>query len=371
MARSSSGLAGLLRPLLALYVPFMLLLCVILLTFAAGLVAFHVSTGFWIFLLLAILVVLPIGHVIWALFTVLRLTIPEDELELRLPRDTLSGLYEFVAEVARERDCPAPDEILIVPDRVAAAREGEDGRHVLILGGLALATFTQPALAGVVAHELAHFRAGDTRLSRAAWRRHVLMDLLEYRIHAQPGTKLNPMIWLLLGYHRLYALAWSADSREREYAADRYTVDHVGKEQAAAALMLITLTERLPWVRLSNIAQNVVETNLPVDQIFSEQRLRAKNIGRSEWEEACEKELRRPTEALDSHPALKQRLKAIKVSPKNALIYALDQPGPPARDLVAAWPGIEKMLTQRLVALYRAAHLAKLEFAQIVLGRAR
>src|SRR5262249_47004749 len=156
-----------------------------------------------------------------------------------------------------------------------------------------------------IAHELAHYREGDTFFTRRARRHHMFMGVLHDHLWEQSSTKLNPLIWLVLAYHALYQRAWAADSRLREYAADRYTVKQVGKEQAGAALIHMTLAERLPWVRLSNVAQSVVETRLPVDQIFTEQRRRAQQIRPSEWREACEKELRQLTRVLDSHPCLK------------------------------------------------------------------
>ena len=74
----------------------------------------------------------------------------------------------------------------------------------------------------------------------------------------------------------------------------------------------------------------------------------------------------RQTESFDSHPALRDRLKAMGVPPRKALKLALDQAGPPARDLVPSWPAIERKLTERLIALYRESHLIKQEMGQIL-----
>src|SRR5262249_31294119 len=118
------------------------------------------------------------------------------------------------------------------------------------------AAFSQETLAGVVAHELAHFTAGDTRLSRRAARRMLVMALLEHRFRVQRGTHFNPLVWLIRLYHLLFEMVWAAQSRAQEFAADRHQVQHAGKKAAAAALLFVTVTERLPWVRLSNIAKS-------------------------------------------------------------------------------------------------------------------
>ncbi|HLW65578.1 MAG TPA: M48 family metalloprotease [Gemmataceae bacterium] len=358
-------LAKYLKPLLILYYPFLLAICFLWLALAAGLALLFAETGLIFFLILAFLLVLPLLHALWALRVLAQSAPIDDGYGLKMPCEILKNLYRFVAEVAKERRCPPPAEIRLAAETVACVSEDGDGRLILVVGAIAISFFTQPALAGVVAHELAHYREGDTRFTRRARRHHLFMNVLHGHLWEQSGTKLNPLIWLVLGYHALYQRAWAADSREREYAADQYTVAQVGKEQAAATLIHLILAERLPWVRLSNVAKSVVETKLPVDQIFAEQRRRAQLIRPSEWQEACQNELRRRTLALDSHPSLKDRLKALKVSPKNALKYALDQPGPPAADLIPAWPGIERRMTEEIVAEYREAHMIKMELGQI------
>jgi Zn-dependent protease with chaperone function len=365
MAKMNEPLAQYLKPLLILYYPFLLVVSLLWLALAAGLALLFAETGFFLFLILAFLLVLPLLHALWALRILAQAPPSDDGYGMRIPRELLADLYRFVGEVAKERHCPAPNEIRLAPDTVACVFEDDDGRLILVVGAIAISFFTQPALAGVIAHELAHYREGDTLFLRRARRHHMFMCVLHDHLWQQSGAKLNPLIWFVLGYHALFQRAWAADSRLHEYAADRYTVAQVGKEQAAATLIHLILAERLPWVRLSNVAKSVVETKLPVDQIFSEQRRRAQLIRPSEWEEALGRELRHRTGALDSHPCLKDRLKALKVSPKNALKYALDQPGAPAGELIPAWPAIERRMTEEIVARFREAHMIKMELGQI------
>ena len=68
---------------------------------------------------------------------------------------------------------------------------------------------------------------------------------------------------------------------------------------------------------------------------------------------------------FDSHPCLKERLKAIGVSPRKALDMAVPSAEPPARALFANWELVEKLLTEKIIAIYREVHQHKMELAQI------
>jgi len=56
-----------------------------------------------------------------------------------------------------------------------------------IIGGVAVATFTQKALAGIIAHELAHFAAGDTRLARQGAKRAATIRAIQTRVRIPLG----------------------------------------------------------------------------------------------------------------------------------------------------------------------------------------
>jgi Zn-dependent protease with chaperone function len=290
-------------------------------------------------------------------------------MELRLPRRQLRELIELVEDVARQRGLQPPAEIRLGADTVAHVYEDRPGHAILVIGGVAVAAFPQQALAGIIAHELAHFTFGDTRISRRGSRRALAMALLEYKFSERRISYLNPLVWLTLLYHLFYRLAWAAHSRAREYAADQHEVQLVGKHVGAAALIHATVTEYLPWARLSAIIESCLATNQPLERVFAEQARLARETSKDDWQEACRKALKQKAGLFDSHPGLKDRLAAMGVSWRKALQLALDQSGPPARDLFADWDVIERELTERLVAPFREYYLAKMEVAQIILGR--
>jgi Zn-dependent protease with chaperone function len=367
---TSETRSRLVRFLLLAYFPTLALFGLLTATAAGGLFYVALSQPLAGFLVVpAALLAATLVQMLWLWGRWANLPRLRDPMELRLPREMLKGLYELVHDVARRRRLAGPSEIRLAADTIAHVYEGTDGRNILVIGGTALATFSQDALAGIVAHELGHFAAGDTRLMRRGYRRTIVMALLEDVCATHRASALNPLVWLLRGYHVLFQYEWAAHSRQQEFAADRHEVAHVGKEEAAAALIHVTVTERLPWARLTSIVESCIATNEPLDRVFAEQVRRAESTSQSDWQDALRKELRRQTETFDSHPALKERLAAMGVSPKKALRLALDQSGPRARDLLDNWEAIEKELTERLLIPFREAYLAKREMAQIILGR--
>jgi Zn-dependent protease with chaperone function len=358
------------RLLLVLYFPFILLVCAATLGVVIGLFSLEASgCGRFLTILIALVLLATLVQVLWTFWFVLTAPRERDELELRLPRKALRELYEFVGEVAKQRGLRPPDQIRLGAGTVAHVYEDRKGEKILVIGGITLAAFTQEVLAGIVAHELAHFDAGDTRLLRQASQRALFMAVLEYRFQLQRTALLNPLVWLLYLYHFLYRCAWAANSRQQEFLADQESVRQVGKEASAADLIYLSVTEHLPWARLSSIIEACVANNEPMSRVFAEQVQRARATTRSEWEDALHRALRQRTGLFDSHPALKERLAALGVSPRKALKAALDRSGPPAHQLIPGWERVEKELSDRLIAPYREAYLAKMEMAQIILGR--
>jgi Zn-dependent protease with chaperone function len=363
-------LSFLLRSLLFFYFPALLVLALATFAFAAYLTYLALATPFLIFLLLPAVILFGTGIHALVILAKWGFESPSrDPMEIRLPREEIAGLVEFVHDIARRRRLPAPWEVRLGADTIAHVREEDGGRKILVLGGPAVAGLSQSALAGVIAHELGHFAAGDTRLLRRAFRRHVAMDVLEGHCSENSAAQFNPLIWLIRLYHLLYHLVWAAHCRQQEFAADRLYVAEAGKKDAAAALILLTVTERLPWARLSSLVEARITTNEPLETAFAEQVRMVRQTTASEWEDALRKELKQPTEAFDTHPSLKARLAAMGISPKKALRLALEQAGPSARELFDNWEAIERKLTDRLLIPFREAYLAKRELAQIFMGR--
>jgi Zn-dependent protease with chaperone function len=360
-----------LRLLLWLYFPFIAGLCIGLITLVI-LMLYLLVTDFreyWILLWGVLFCLIPLGQFLWPIGRALLIPRHKDQMELQLPRDFLRGLYDLVGKVAREWRLPTPHDIRLSADSAAHVYHDNDGQRILVLGGVIVAAFPRQVLAAVVAHELAHLKAGDTRLSRAAAKRGLLMAVFEFYFRRQLVSFVNPLVWVLFLYHLLFRLLYFAHSRGQEYAADAYAVDQAGKDNAAAALIYLSVTEKLPWAKLGNIIESVVKNGEPLSRVFAEQAERARLTSPDEWQTALKKALKETTGVFDSHPSLKDRLRAMGVSSKKALKLALDQTGEPVSTLIPQWDKIEEQLSNRLIGPYREYYLQKMEVAQILLGR--
>lgn len=387
---SSSPLPTLiLHTLLACYYPFIALMVFLNGAAIVGLCLLAYSNRHLsIFLAMVILAFgLTFLQLLWALRVLfLKIKDFDDEMELRVPRNMVPKLYDWVESIAQERGLPMPDEIRVAADTVAHVYQRVNGRQVLVFGCGAVRVLPQPVLAGIVAHELAHLAAGDTELARRALRRQLLMRQLETAFHidrdslshvrwdprnpygslALLGAILNPAVWGVRLYHLLYALAHTVHSRQCEYAADQLSLEQSGAEVAAQALIVMTVIERMPWIRLSSLAESWVATNQPAHLLFEEQERAARSVGPGEWQDAIRKELKRETGIFASHPGLKQRLKALGISPKKAQRLLPELSGPAGYELFGAWwPKLEKQLAERLLVPYREAHLAKMEVGEV------
>jgi Zn-dependent protease with chaperone function len=314
-------------------------------------------------IVLGCLFALTFFHFLWSLRGLFLSPEEKDELEIELPEQWQEGLHDLVERVAADLGVDPPDVVRLHAADIGHVYEDRKGRRVLVIGGLAVAAFSQRVLGGIVAHELGHFAGGDTRRARWAARWYGVIVRLEYQFARNRWMRGNPMVWVLRGYHLVFGLAWCYDSRQNEYAADRYEIDHVGGKKAAAALMLAEIFAHLPSARLENVAESCVKFNERVDQIFAEQVRRVKEASRADWDGACRKALRVETGWFDSHPCLKERLKAMGVSPKKALRLAMDWSGEPATDLFANWPVVEKYLTNKIMVIVRKVYLQKQELA--------
>ncbi|MGL6095994.1 MAG: hypothetical protein ACRC7O_09395, partial [Fimbriiglobus sp.] len=179
--------------------------------------------------------------------------------------------------------------------------------------------------------------------------------------------KWNPLAWAARGYHLLFSAAWFADSRAAEYAADRHEIQHVGKDRAAATLVLLEVLGAMPWTNLMSITEVAAETNTPIERLFHEQVRRVRSATPSDWDAAMKKLLRRKTGWNDSHPALTERLAAIGVKPKKALALAREMTNPDdgesATELFANWPVVEEFLTRRVMEIVRQIVAERQQFA--------
>lgn len=162
---------------------------------------------------------------------------------LLLARDEHPELYAKVAEVAHRVDAPAPDEIRIAcgGDCYVTERRrfsiATDRKLVLVVGLPHLCVLTVTELKVILAHELAHFRRGDTSLGVFVYRfleslRLTIDDLSRGRL-----PWLNPLFYFCRAYFQLFMRLSAPIRRQQELRADCFSAAAYGGELAARTLI--------------------------------------------------------------------------------------------------------------------------------------
>jgi Zn-dependent protease with chaperone function len=222
-----------------------------------------------------------------------------------------------------------------------------------------VAALSQKALAGVIAHELGHCRAGDTGLARWTGRCGQGISALEELYTQQLAHNINPLTWLVRLYHLVFLVFFFANSRRQEFAADRHEVERVGAVNAGATTVLLEVLGAIKGTDLASVAESFIKFNMPLEDLFREQVRRIVSASFPDWEDAMKKALRTRTGWFDSHPRLKDRLAAVGVSPGKALNRALRFSGKPATTLFADWSIVEAVLSRMIVEIVRELYWAR------------
>jgi Zn-dependent protease with chaperone function len=280
----------------------------------------------------------------------------KDDLVLRLPAERLRRVYRFVDEIAQHCDLPAPDEICLHAGTAAYATETKRGKRILALGGMALVSLPQDALAAVVAHELGHFAGDDTRLFHQERSGFYLMQVIEQALAQNLGHWCNPAIAGLALFHRIVIHLRAKQSRECEYLADAEGARLVGKKVTGAALVYLHVVDHLPWANLERLLENMVMCDDPSFNVFQHQVSAARSATEKTWRSACRRALDEPTRPLDDHPCLTERLDALGIGYKEALTLLLDQSAPTGSNLIDNWEEIEVKLGKKIGVIYYVRH---------------
>ena len=141
----------------------------------------------------------------------------KDEFEVELPDKRQPGLAKLVEQVASERGLDPPDVIRLHAQSLAHVYLDRDGQSILAIGGTLIAVLPQRALAGIIAHELSHFTAGDVQRSRLARHWHRVMVKLQEKFLTQRWAVWNPWVWLIRLYHLVYFRLYFASQRREEF----------------------------------------------------------------------------------------------------------------------------------------------------------
>ena len=236
---------------------------------------------------------------------------------VRIDHASQPRLLSLIAEEAKAMKEKEPDEVYATMEVNAAVTEVGRGRRVMIVGVPLLHVLSERGFRGVIAHELGHYRGGDTRLGPLIYRTReaigrTISQLIDHENDDRWGRRLicQPFIW----YGRAFMRITSSISRREEFAADACAVERAGRDAYATALRQV----RAYGPAFDAYWQQDV---VPLLSAAPGRRWpRGSRASRGSDKETAEKHLEeelaeRRTEAYDSHPAPAERLAAIEHAP--------------------------------------------------------
>jgi hypothetical protein len=306
------------------------------------------------FVLLVVVLVFAFGQMLLALKVFFKkLNEGQEEGELAFPPETLQPLPKLVTKVSRQRKLQAPNHILIAGTSAARIQDEGEGARLLVLGGPVLALVSERLVAYVIAHQLAHFDVPGSRFLSKHRHRIATMNWLEHWFRLQAGRLVNPFFWLLRGYHGLAMSLYYTQAREHESEADRLAAKDGKELEVAAAIVAEYAIPEVTFHRTDANADIAVKAGEKLEKVFTEQYEKVKGFGTVEWENGFKKALRREGESLSPRPSLKERLQALGVQSKQAFDAFQKETGAAYRDEMEAWPVIERKLIKIWVDVFR------------------
>ena len=211
----------------------------------------------------------------------------------------------------------------------------------------------------VLAHEMAHFRGGDT--AHAKRLSPLLASFAQYLGALHEGLITRPIFHFMLGYYTLLSLSLSKSSREREFAADRAAAELISPADVARALVKVGAYASYR----GRVEEELFSSDRRNDEVAIAQRV-AQGFSGYAATEAVHFDLHEAVtpHPFDSHPHLSERLEAV-AAPLDRDAYGSVLLAPLASSWVEAITpanDIEQRLWSAYEARFAAAHELSLAY---------
>jgi len=262
--------------------------------------------------LVAVVAGVPVTMLAYALVRALFFRVPPID-GVKLSASEAPELFTVVDDLRRLVGAPPVHSIVIGPDLQASAIQSRRfgffrPRNTLVIGYPLLVLFSYDQLRAVIAHELAHLGRAHGRVAHwiyrteVSWRR--LVGVLAER-QAVPFF----VYWLARVYIPRLERHSAGIARDQERFADRCAAEAAGSRSAADALVASALGAHMLRESFWPTALDIRQTDLPrpYARMRSELCLVADDATATMLAEALED----TTSAMDSHPALAERLAAL------------------------------------------------------------
>lgn len=265
-------------------------------------------------------------------------------------------LFRLLRQVAAAAGQPMPAEVYATAEMNAWVMDrggllGIGSRRVMSLGLPLLKILTVSEAKAVIAHEFGHFYGGDTKLGPWIFRTRQAMLRTVNTLGEQDSVLQKPFLW----YGNAFMKITQGISRSQEYTADRLAAQVAGASAMKSALTALHLkggafdkywrTEFVP----------VVQSGFRPPLLEGYAAFIAHPVIAASLQQSLTAELERgETEMFDSHPALRDRLAAIK----DGAQVTTDQAS--ADSLLRAQDHLEQTLLRALINAEHADNLQPL-----------
>ncbi len=272
---------------------------------------------------LAIKLIVVVGFFLWMLVKALWIRMPPPD---GMPVSVVQApkLFAMIAELRRQLGAP-PFHVVLVTDEfnagvVQAPRLGIFGwhRNYLLIGLPLMKSLTAEQFKAVLAHEFGHLAKGHGRLSNWLYRQRLRWSRLLATLDAnrsKGGFLVKPFLNWFAPYFNAYSFPLA---RANEYEADATSVRLTSSRAAAEALTSVSivgsyLNERF-WPQLHKQADEMPHPGFaPYSSMGHHVVTGLDGVSTKAW---LEQALACRTTSEDTHPALADRLAAIRETPR-------------------------------------------------------
>jgi len=265
---------------------------------------------------LAFFCIIGAGAILWAIIPRIDRFIPPGP---RLYPEKDPQLFREIANAAQKLNQKMPVEVYFIPDVNAWVAErgglmGFGSRRVMGLGAPLLQILSVTELQGVLAHEFGHYYGGDTKLGPWIYKTRSTIERTLQGLAGHSTFIQKPFI----AYGNLFLRVTHAISRRQEFKADELAAGYTGRNSMISALQKIfTAAEAYQSYWNDELAPALNAGFLPPYAGGFHIFLEAGSV-KEAMTNLLTKELESGvTDPYATHPALKDRLKALEALSEN------------------------------------------------------
>lgn len=276
------------------------------------------------------------------------------------------GLFRLIEETAHATAQSAPTQVYLIPDLNAWVAQrggvmGIGGARMMGVGLPLLQVLTVAEFRAVLAHEFGHFHGGDTALGPWIYNTRSAIGRTLQNLTGQHGLIGKPFEW----YGAFFLRITHGVSRDQEYAADALAARVAGGEALVSGLKAIHASAAAFPPYWANEVVPALETGIRPPILAGFRSFLSSPDVAPGIAAHLEKELLSGvSDPLDTHPALKDRIEAIRLATASSAAPA----SPVAVPAVSLFPNpdqLEEALVDSLLPPARRATLTAAAWTEV------